>query len=103
MRSVLQIARIDLEHDFWPIIGIEASGTNCLCSGLGVEGQLTTIDPCDTENPCYACLIPDVPEVEPTCAETGYPRTCGGYLGYAAGGRSIGCFAGLVLTAWLDD
>ena len=66
-------------------------------AALGVEGQLTTIDPRDAENPCYACLIPDVPEVEPTCAETGVLGPVVGTLGTLQAVEVLG-----VLLGWSD-
>ncbi|MBU24954.1 MAG: molybdopterin-synthase adenylyltransferase MoeB [Gammaproteobacteria bacterium] len=50
-------------------------------AALGLEGQLTTIDPRIVSNPCYACFTPDIPEVEPNCAETGVLGPVVGTLG----------------------
>ena len=66
-------------------------------AALGVEGQLTTIDSRDRNNPCYACLIPDVPEVEPTCAETGVLGPVVGTLGTLQAVEVLG-----VLMGWSD-
>ena len=66
-------------------------------AALGVEGQLTTIDSRDWDNPCYACLIPDVPEVEPTCAETGVLGPVVGTLGTLQAVEVLG-----VLLGWPD-
>jgi molybdopterin/thiamine biosynthesis adenylyltransferase len=66
-------------------------------AALGVEGQLTTIDTRDRDNPCYACLVPDVPEVEPTCAETGVLGPVVGTLGTLQAVEVLG-----VLLGWPD-
>ncbi len=66
-------------------------------AALGVEGQLTTIDPRQESNPCYACLVPDVPEVEPTCSETGVLGPVVGTLGSLQAVEVLG-----VLLGWPD-
>lgn len=66
-------------------------------AALGTEGQLTTIDPREPDNPCYACLVPDVPDHEPTCAETGVLGPVVGVLGTLAAVEVIG-----VLLGWPD-
>jgi molybdopterin/thiamine biosynthesis adenylyltransferase len=66
-------------------------------AALGVEGQLTTIDLRHRDNPCYACLIPDVPEVEPTCAQTGVLGPVVGTLGTLQAVEVLG-----VLLGWPD-
>ena len=66
-------------------------------AALGLEGQITTIDPRLAANPCYACLIPDVPEVEATCAETGVLGPVVGLLGTMQAIEVIG-----VLLGWPD-
>ncbi len=66
-------------------------------AALGTEGQLTTIDPRASHNPCYACLVPDVPDHEPTCAETGVLGPVVGVLGTLAAVEVIG-----VLLEWPD-
>ena len=66
-------------------------------AALGTEGQLTTIDPRTSHNPCYACLVPDVPDHEPTCAETGVLGPVVGVLGTLAAVEVIG-----VLLDWPD-
>lgn len=66
-------------------------------AALGLEGQLTTIDPRVPDAPCYACLVPDVPEVEPTCAETGVLGPVVGTLGTLQAVEVIG-----VLLGWPD-
>jgi adenylyltransferase/sulfurtransferase len=66
-------------------------------AALGTEGQLTTIDPRQPDNPCYACLVPDVPDQEPTCAETGVLGPVVGVLGTLAAVEVIG-----VLLGWPD-
>ena len=79
--------RLALEHGV-PVV----SG-----AALGLEGQLTTIDPRDSANPCYACLVPDVPEVEPTCAETGVLGPVVGTIGTLQAVEVLG-----VLLGWSD-
>ena len=66
-------------------------------AALGLEGQLTTIDPRDRDHPCYACLVPNVPDVEPTCAETGVLGPVVGTLGTLQAVEIIG-----VLLGWPD-
>lgn len=66
-------------------------------AALGLEGQLTTIDPRLPDAPCYACLVPDVPDVEPTCAETGVLGPVVGVLGTLQAVEVIG-----VLLGWPD-
>lgn len=66
-------------------------------AALGTEGQLTTVDPRDASNPCYACLVPDVPDHEPTCAETGVLGPVVGVMGTLAAVEVIG-----VLLDWPD-
>ncbi len=66
-------------------------------AALGLEGQLTTVDPRAPESPCYACLVPDVPEVEPTCAETGVLGPVVGTLGTLQAVEVLG-----VLLGWPD-
>ncbi len=66
-------------------------------AALGLEGQLTTIDPRCEDNPCYACLVPDVAEVEPTCSETGILGPVVGALGALQAVEVIG-----VLLEWPD-
>lgn len=66
-------------------------------AALGLEGQITTLDPRDDQNPCYACLVPDVPEVEATCAETGVLGPVVGLLGTMQAIEVIG-----VVLGWPD-
>lgn len=66
-------------------------------AALGLEGQLTTIDPRSSNHPCYACLVPDVPEVEMTCSETGVLGPLVGALGTLQAVEIIG-----ILLNWPD-
>lgn len=66
-------------------------------AALGLEGQLTTIDPRSPTNPCYQCVVPDVGETEMTCAETGVLGPVVGTLGALQATEAIG-----VLLGWPD-
>jgi len=66
-------------------------------AALGLEGQLTTIDPRFAGNPCYACFTPDIPEVELTCAETGVLGPVVGTLGTLQAVEVLG-----ILLGWPD-
>jgi molybdopterin/thiamine biosynthesis adenylyltransferase len=66
-------------------------------AALGIEGQITTIDPRDSNAPCYACLIPDIPEVERTCAENGVLGPVVGMIGTLQAVEVIG-----ILLGWPD-
>ncbi|HAN81039.1 MAG TPA: molybdopterin-synthase adenylyltransferase MoeB [Gammaproteobacteria bacterium] len=66
-------------------------------AALGMEGQLTTIDPRFADNPCYACFTPDIPEIEPTCAETGVLGPVVGTLGTLQAVEVLG-----ILLGWPD-
>lgn len=79
--------RLALRHNI-PLVSAAA---------LGLEGQITTIDPRDGQHPCYACLVPDVPEIEPTCAETGVLGPVVGLLGTMQAVEVIG-----ILLGWPD-
>lgn len=66
-------------------------------AALGLEGQLTTVDPRDPQNPCYQCVVPEVGETEMTCAETGVLGPVVGTMGTLQATEAIG-----VLLGWPD-
>lgn len=66
-------------------------------AALGLEGQLTTIDPRIPANPCYQCIVPDVGDTEMTCAETGVLGPVVGTLGALQATEAMG-----VLLGWPD-
>ncbi|MDP5325477.1 MAG: HesA/MoeB/ThiF family protein [Litorivicinaceae bacterium] len=66
-------------------------------AALGLEGQLTTLDPRDSQNPCYQCVVPEVGETEMTCAETGVLGPVVGTMGTLQATEAIG-----VLLGWPD-
>ena len=100
--SVLLIVPIDLLSVFSQSFGIKAWVPTVSAAALGVEGQLTTIDPRIGE-PCYACLIPDVPEVEPTCAETGVLGPVVGTLGTLQAVEVLGVLLAGLTACWTVD
>ena len=58
------------------------SGTR-LVSGAAIrfEGQLLTVDPQDTNSPCYRCLYQDAPDTSLSCAESGIAAPLVGVVG----------------------
>lgn len=50
-------------------------------AAIRFEGQLTVFDPRREDSPCYACLYPEPPTEETTCAEAGVIGPLVGVLG----------------------
>lgn len=59
-------------------------------AALGLEGQITTIDPRGKSNPCYGCLVPNVEEPERRCSENGVLGPLTGIMGSICAVEALG-------------
>ena len=59
-------------------------------AALGLDGQITTLDPRDRTNPCYGCLVPNVSEPERRCSENGVLGPLTGIIGSLCAVEAIG-------------
>lgn len=68
-----------------------------LVSGAAIrmEGQVSVFDFRESENPCYACLYPDLSEENMTCSENGVLSPLVGIIGSVQAAETIKVIAGM--------